>query len=136
MTARRRRALVTGGSGGIGAAVRERLARDGWDVALTYRDNAGAAEKTRRAVESVGGRAMLYRLDVTDERGAAAVVGEAGPLHAVVVAAAPYIDMAFPTRSTPPASARSSRPTSSAVSTWSSPLCPRYARAAGRWSRW
>ena len=95
MTSTRRTALVTGGSGGIGAAICERLARDGWDVALTYRENADAAERTRAAVASAGGRATLHRLDVTDERAAAAVVETLGPLHAVVVAAGPYIDMMF-----------------------------------------
>jgi len=95
MTTGRPTALVTGGSGGIGAAVCARLAREGWDVALTYRDGAVAAEATRAAVDAAGGRATLHRLDVTDDRAAAAVVAAVGPLHAVVVAAGPYVDMVF-----------------------------------------
>jgi NAD(P)-dependent dehydrogenase (short-subunit alcohol dehydrogenase family) len=95
MSAAWRRALVTGGSGGIGAAVCARLARDGWDVACTFRDNAAAAEQTLAAVRAAGGRGTAHRLDVTDDRAAAGLVAELGPLHAVVIAAGPYIDMVF-----------------------------------------
>jgi len=90
-------AIVTGGSGGIGAAICARLARDGFDVVFTYRGNAEAATATRAAVTHAGGRAVMHRLDVTDADAAAAFVGtvvaDLRRLDAVVVAAGPYIDM-------------------------------------------
>ena len=101
----RRAALVTGGSGGIGAAICERLARDGYDVAFTYRGNDEAAARTRAVIEAAGRVARPHRLDVSDERAAAAVVAaviaDLGVLHAVVIAAGPYIDMLFTNEVTP-----------------------------------
>ena len=59
-------ALVTGGSGGIGRAVVERLARDGMAVGVHYAGNRGRAEETVAAVERAGGRAIAVGGDVGD----------------------------------------------------------------------
>jgi 3-oxoacyl-[acyl-carrier protein] reductase len=58
-----RRALVTGGSRGIGAAIVKRFAREGAHVALTYVGNRQEAEKTAAAVGEVGGRALAIQAD-------------------------------------------------------------------------
>jgi 3-oxoacyl-[acyl-carrier protein] reductase len=60
-------ALVTGGSGGIGRAVSERLAADGMAVAVHYGGNRGAADDVVRAVTEAGGRAISVAGDVADE---------------------------------------------------------------------
>ena len=52
-------ALITGGSRGIGRATAIALARSGFDIAITYRDNAAAA---REVTDQIGGRA--FQLDV------------------------------------------------------------------------
>ncbi|MCL3862113.1 SDR family oxidoreductase [Actinotalea sp. K2] len=60
-------ALVTGGSGGIGRAVVERLARDGFAIGVHYSSNKARADETVAAVISAGGRAIAVRGDVADE---------------------------------------------------------------------
>lgn len=60
-------ALVTGGSGGIGRVVAERLARDGFAVAVQYAGNRAKAEETVAAINAVGGRALAVGGDVADE---------------------------------------------------------------------
>ncbi|MGX2993780.1 SDR family oxidoreductase [Streptomyces sp. JNUCC 64] len=72
-----RKALVTGGGRGIGAAVALRLAREGADVALTYVRDATAAEEVVRAIEALGRRAVALRADAADATAAGAVVDEA-----------------------------------------------------------
>jgi 3-oxoacyl-[acyl-carrier protein] reductase len=60
-------ALVTGGSSGIGRAIALAAARAGADVALTYRANEAGARQTADAIQDLGRRAEVLRLDVTDE---------------------------------------------------------------------
>jgi NAD(P)-dependent dehydrogenase (short-subunit alcohol dehydrogenase family) len=59
-------ALVTGGSRGIGAAIAVRLAREGSDVALTYREAEDDAAKVVREIEGLGRRGLAVRADSAD----------------------------------------------------------------------
>lgn len=62
----RRVAFVTGGSRGIGRAIAEGLAEDGFDVAIAYAGNAAAADETVAALEAAGATARAYQCDVSD----------------------------------------------------------------------
>jgi len=68
----KKRALVTGGSRGIGAAIVKRLAREGADVALTYVSNFHQANETVEAAQALGVKALAIQADSAD---AEAVVG-------------------------------------------------------------
>ena len=59
-------ALVTGASRGIGRAIAERLARDGYTVIINYKSNQQAAVSCQQAIEAAGGRAELLPFDVAD----------------------------------------------------------------------
>jgi 3-oxoacyl-[acyl-carrier protein] reductase len=59
-------ALVLGGSRGIGAAIVERLARDGARVAFTYAASPDSAETLRTRIESLGGTAAAFQADSAD----------------------------------------------------------------------
>jgi 3-oxoacyl-[acyl-carrier protein] reductase len=61
-----KRALVTGGSRGIGAAIVKRLAAEGAAVALTYSSSPLRAEETVKAVETLGRRAVAILADSAD----------------------------------------------------------------------
>jgi 3-oxoacyl-[acyl-carrier protein] reductase len=67
-----KRALVTGGSRGIGAAIARRLAAEGADVAITYERSADRAEAVAADIKQHGRRALALKADSGD---AAAVRG-------------------------------------------------------------
>jgi len=71
-----KRALVTGGSRGIGAAIVRRLALAGADVAFTYVTNAGRAEETVKAVQASGGKALAIKADNADADAVIAAVDQ------------------------------------------------------------
>ena len=63
-----RRALITGGDSGLGAATAKSLAQAGADIAIAYRDGPEAAQKVAKAAEEFGGKVAIARLaDVARE---------------------------------------------------------------------
>jgi NAD(P)-dependent dehydrogenase (short-subunit alcohol dehydrogenase family) len=80
--------LVTGASRGIGAATARLAARDGWDVAVNYARDAGAAEQVAVDVRARGRRAITVQADVANEAEVLAMFGrvdaELGPLGGLV----------------------------------------------------
>jgi 3-oxoacyl-[acyl-carrier protein] reductase len=59
-------AIITGASRGIGAAIAERLASDGFTVVINYSGNAAPAEELARKIEQKGGKALTAKADVSD----------------------------------------------------------------------
>jgi len=59
-------AIVTGASRGIGAAIAERLAGDGFTVVINYAGKAAEAEALAARIEQNGGRALTAQADVSD----------------------------------------------------------------------
>lgn len=60
-------AVVTGGSRGIGRAVAVALARQGWNISLSYVANPAAAEETAQRVKAAGTQALIVRADMASE---------------------------------------------------------------------
>lgn len=61
-----KRAVVTGGSRGIGAAIAKRLAEDGADVIITYAGNHDAAKASVAAIEAQGVKGQAIQADAAD----------------------------------------------------------------------
>ncbi|WP_435609250.1 3-oxoacyl-ACP reductase family protein [Pseudomonas knackmussii] len=70
-------AFVQGGSRGIGAAIVQRLARDGAAVAFTYASSAQKAEELASSIEAAGGRALAIKADSADAAQLSAAVDRA-----------------------------------------------------------
>ena len=69
-----KRALITGGSRGIGAAIVKRLASEGADVALTYTTSPDQAIEIVKAVEALGARSLAIQADSADAGAVVAAV--------------------------------------------------------------
>ena len=64
-----KRAFITGGTRGIGAALCEVFAREGADVAFNYNSRDDLAEEVRKKIEGFGRRARAFKVSVTDRFG-------------------------------------------------------------------
>lgn len=94
-----KRALVTGGSGAIGAAICRRLAQDGCHVIVHANRNLAAAQALCEALRAAGGQAEAVQFDVTDAAATAQALQtlqDAGPIQVLVNNAGVHDDAAFP----------------------------------------
>ena len=98
-----KRALVTGGSGGIGAAICKRLAADGHHVIVHANRSPQKAQAVVDLITAIGGSAEAVAFDVTERAATAAVLDkllEAGPIQILVNNAGIHADAVFPGMST------------------------------------
>ena len=93
-----KRALVTGGSGGIGAAICRQLAARGCDVLVHANSNIDRAEAMAAAIRAAGGAARAIAFDVTDEAATRAALEKelaAGAIQVLVNNAGIHADAVF-----------------------------------------
>jgi 3-oxoacyl-[acyl-carrier protein] reductase len=64
-----KRAFISGGTRGIGAALCEVFAREGADVAFNYHSRDDLADQIKSKIESLGRRALAFKVSVTDRFG-------------------------------------------------------------------
>ena len=94
------RALITGASRGIGAAVAKKLAADGYPVIVHFQSREDAAQKVKSEIEAAGGKVELVKFDVTDYDASQAAIGklleDARPIGVLVNNAGVTADAPFP----------------------------------------
>jgi 3-oxoacyl-[acyl-carrier protein] reductase len=94
-----KRALVTGGSGGLGAAIAQRLAQDGLHVLVHAHQGLARAQAVVDHIRAAGGTADAVQFDVTDRGASAAALAallDAGPVQVLVNNAGLHDDAVFP----------------------------------------
>lgn len=70
-------AIVTGASRGIGAAIAERLAKDGYAVLINYSRADDEAEALVRKIQQAGGNALSAKGDISDPAAVAQLFAKA-----------------------------------------------------------
>ena len=94
-----RRALVTGGSGGIGAAICERLAASGFEVIVHANRGLERAQVLAERLGQAGARAQAVAFDITDREATAQALERLiadGPIQVLVNNAGIHDDAVFP----------------------------------------
>ncbi|MGH8296682.1 MAG: 3-oxoacyl-ACP reductase FabG [Steroidobacteraceae bacterium] len=94
-----KRALVTGGSGGIGAAICRRLAEDGHHIYVHARQSVAAAASLVEEIRSAGGSAAALHFDVTEREATRQALETAlndGPIQILVNNAGVHDDAVLP----------------------------------------
>ena len=94
-----KRALVTGASGALGAAIAERLAREGATVLLHANGRRGAIEALAARITEAGGQAECHVFDLSDDAACAAACArilEGGPVQVLVNNAGIHDDAVLP----------------------------------------
>lgn len=95
-----RRALITGASRGIGAAIAEALSEGGYDIVLNYLSNHAAARTVKERIEAAGGVVELAPFDVSDGAATttalARVLDDPRPIQVIVNNAGITRDAPFP----------------------------------------
>ncbi|HAU29671.1 MAG TPA: short-chain dehydrogenase [Rhodospirillaceae bacterium] len=85
---RNRVALVTGAGRGLGQAIAETLAREGWSVAVHCFHSIDGANETVRRIGMEGGHAAVFQSNLADEDGVSSLMGmvvqEMGPVSCLV----------------------------------------------------
>ncbi|HEY1120302.1 MAG TPA: SDR family NAD(P)-dependent oxidoreductase, partial [Haloferula sp.] len=74
-TLKGKRALVTGASRGIGAAIAKALAAEGASVAITYERSADKAGEVVREIEAAGGKAVAFAANSADPKAVSDSIG-------------------------------------------------------------
>jgi 3-oxoacyl-[acyl-carrier protein] reductase len=64
-----KRAFITGGTRGIGAALCQVFAREGADVAFSYNSRDDLADEIKQQIEALGRKARSFKVSVTDRFG-------------------------------------------------------------------
>ncbi len=72
-----KKAIVTGGSRGLGRAIAVAFAREGADVLVNYVSREAAAKEAAAEIEALGRRAILHQADVSDGAQVGTMVAEA-----------------------------------------------------------
>ncbi|MBP3141411.1 3-ketoacyl-ACP reductase FabG2 [Aliivibrio fischeri] len=96
----KRQVLVTGASKGIGRAISEQLAKDGFYIVVHYMSDKAGAETTLAAIQEHGGEGRLIQFDISDRAQCKATlesdIETHGAYYGVVSNAGITRDTAFP----------------------------------------